>query len=351
MCARKMDWTINYQTNATLLPLYGELGAEMAADRQHTGNTLHPDLRLFAGYNIRCLDPNINYNSYRLQCTICQAVLRNPYQTPIGQRACKSCLVATALQQSTQLPCVPLDIPALQQTFMVLSPAQEPFSLSQCYQDRAFQRLDASGVMVQQCPVRDCRWPGGTLAQLYNHEAENHQGLEQTISSHDVIPKTYEFDQNCGLTQQAAATDTLRTMRKLASQKRQLQEFLQMVLNADTTRCLIESLNVWGQQEQNLSVSELNEVEFSKFLNQNRDTVEQMLFELISPPPDSPTPGPEPCKFPVNPFMGTTSSAQPETASVVISPHSNLFDDKTSRSPSPPDLREAPEHPQQFPVI
>ncbi|WP_257263979.1 hypothetical protein [Endozoicomonas sp. ONNA2] len=308
----------------------------MTAGIQPTGNTLHPDLRLFAGYSIRCLEPT----SHNVLCIICQAVLRNPYQTPFGQRACKSCLVGKALQQLTQRPGVPLDIPALQQTFMVLSPAHGPFSLRQCYQDRAFQRFDAEEVMVQQCPVRDCRWSGGTLAQLYNHEAESHPELERTIPSDDVIPKTYESDQQCDLTQKGA-TATQRTSRKLASQLQQLQNSLQMDLTENNLRCLMEVLKVRYQEIQNLSVSELNELEFSKFLTKNHESIQQIFFELLSPPPDSPTSDAEPCKSPVNSLIAPTSSAQAEAESV--GPPPNLFDDKTSGSPSPSDLRVAPQ--------
>ena len=95
---------------------------------------------------IRCLDPNINYNSYRLQCTICQAVLRNPYQTPIGQRACKSCLVATPRNPHYHA-CTGYSGTG-RHYGSVTSQNRFPQPV---LQDRAFQRLDASGVMVRQC--------------------------------------------------------------------------------------------------------------------------------------------------------------------------------------------------------
>ena len=239
----------------------------------------------FAGFNITLIKGFAREDVDQAQfiCVLCKGVLRNTYQTPIGDRACKSCLVNAAFSESSRLSQSTDDDSFLKVNLQMPQSGDqnpedcEPFFLNQCSPDMAFTRQSAKDLMMLKCPVKNCEWPSGTLLKLYEHASKEHSDLEKALPNWRRVPTADEVRTITRPVEAKLPAAFLGT----CTQKTLLKNFLEMDLSDVIADELIGEVDQMYLQEHSKSATTLSTSDYRQFLVSRREALEERVYILI----------------------------------------------------------------------
>ena len=163
--------------------------------------------RYFGGYSVCIVDTeqsnpaDIERKFY--QCTFCKGLIRSAVQlVPCGHRSCKNChdfriLINKEKAKSSDEKYCRLCREEDKETEKPKSDNKNRWLFIEFFKDFFFEKNEAKDIIIKHCPINDCTtWTGRTLQDLYKHEKEAHDGLEQQkppLSEADISQLTLDL--------------------------------------------------------------------------------------------------------------------------------------------------------------